>query len=171
MPLRTIMIFPKFDHMEIIEEIRKEYDPLFHLVKPHITLVFPFEDEITDADLENKLEKCLENMKSFRLVLHGIEKQENAYGHYLFLKVTEGVNELIKLHDMLYSGLWGTAIERKEYFSHMTIGKLSSTAELNTAFSKIETLDDLFETVVRTVSVEMIGKNGESIIIIEKQLH
>lgn len=32
MPLRTIMIFPKFDHMEIIEEIRKEYDPLFHLV-------------------------------------------------------------------------------------------------------------------------------------------
>lgn len=39
--LRTIMIFPQFDNEEIIQGIRKKYDPLYHLIKPHITLVFP----------------------------------------------------------------------------------------------------------------------------------
>ena len=39
---RTIMIFPKFSNMEIIDRIRRNYDPLADLVRPHITLVFPF---------------------------------------------------------------------------------------------------------------------------------
>lgn len=33
--LRTIMIFPQFDNMEIIDEIRALYDPLSGLVRPH----------------------------------------------------------------------------------------------------------------------------------------
>ena len=28
MPLKTIMIFPEFNNMDIIEKIRKQYDPL-----------------------------------------------------------------------------------------------------------------------------------------------
>ena len=43
---RTIMIFPKFSNQEIIDEIRKKYDPLYNLVKPHITLVFPFKSDM-----------------------------------------------------------------------------------------------------------------------------
>ena len=44
--LRTIMIFPEFENMEIIDNIRKKYDPLAELVRPHITLVFPFESQM-----------------------------------------------------------------------------------------------------------------------------
>lgn len=40
--IRTIMIFPEFEEMEIIDEIREKYDPLARLVRPHITIVFPF---------------------------------------------------------------------------------------------------------------------------------
>ena len=43
---RTIMIFPKFSNMEIIDRIRRNYDPLADLVRPHITLVFPFHSDI-----------------------------------------------------------------------------------------------------------------------------
>ncbi len=32
MSLRTIMIFPKFDNIDIIDEIREKYDPLAKLV-------------------------------------------------------------------------------------------------------------------------------------------
>ncbi len=40
MTVRTIMIFPEFKNMEIIDKIRNQYDPLANLVRPHITLVF-----------------------------------------------------------------------------------------------------------------------------------
>lgn len=49
---RTIMIFPQFDNIDVINSIRDKYDPLAKLVKPHITLVFPFDSEITNEQLE-----------------------------------------------------------------------------------------------------------------------
>ena len=38
MSLRTIMIFPEFDNINIIDEIREKYDPLAELVRPHMTV-------------------------------------------------------------------------------------------------------------------------------------
>jgi len=50
------MIFPEFENMEIIDNIRKQYDPLADLVRPHITLVFPFESPLSNMQLENCLQ-------------------------------------------------------------------------------------------------------------------
>jgi hypothetical protein len=36
---RDILIFPKFDNIDIINEVRNKYDRLANLVNPHITLV------------------------------------------------------------------------------------------------------------------------------------
>jgi len=47
MNMRTIMIFPEFENIDNINDIRKKYDPLADLVLPHITLVFPFDSELT----------------------------------------------------------------------------------------------------------------------------
>lgn len=35
---RDILIFPKFQNLYLIQEIRKKYDRLANLVEPHITL-------------------------------------------------------------------------------------------------------------------------------------
>jgi hypothetical protein len=35
------MIFPHFGNMQLIDNIRSNYDPLAEHVRPHITLVFP----------------------------------------------------------------------------------------------------------------------------------
>ena len=48
---RDILLFPKFDNMDIIEKIRKDSDKLYGIIQPHITIVFPFIDEISDDDL------------------------------------------------------------------------------------------------------------------------
>ena len=50
--LRTIMIFPQFNNIEIIDGIRDRYDPLAKLVRPHITLVFPFESEMLQGCMD-----------------------------------------------------------------------------------------------------------------------
>ena len=57
-----------------------------------------------------------------------------------------------------------------QYIPHMTIGKLPTIELLNNAFNDIKSIDDTFSTIVKKISVEMIGDNEESIIIIEKEL-
>ena len=51
MNLRTIMIFPTFENIEIINSIRDKYDPLANLVRPHITIVFPFESDMSNEEV------------------------------------------------------------------------------------------------------------------------
>ena len=43
---RDILIFPNFDNVEKIQEIRKKFDELYDLIPPHITIAFPFNSEI-----------------------------------------------------------------------------------------------------------------------------
>ena len=57
MAQRTIMIFPDFEQMEIIESIREKYDPLYQLVKTHITVVFPFDMDVSNEELSKILER------------------------------------------------------------------------------------------------------------------
>lgn len=86
MSLRTIMIFPEFENREIIDNIRKQYDPLYELVQPHITLVFPFESQISNEELAEILKVRLQGIKPFELKLGGISKQEDSFGNYLFFR-------------------------------------------------------------------------------------
>lgn len=170
MSLRTIMIFPEFNNMEIIDNIRKKYDPLAELVRPHITLVFPFESQMSNTELTDILNRRLQNVKPFVIKLKGISKHEDNFGNYLFLNVIQGIEEIRFIHQVLYDNEFKEFHMGVSYIPHMTIGNLSSVELLNKAFSEIKSVDDTFSTVVNKISVEMIGDNKESIIIIEKEL-
>ena len=61
---RDILIFPKFKNINRIQEIRNKFDKLANLIPPHITLVFPFSDSISDQELVNKLSNLLYNWSS-----------------------------------------------------------------------------------------------------------
>ena len=86
MSLRTIMIFPKFKDMDIIEDIRDRFDPLAKLVRPHITLVFPFEHDMSNEELTKILDNRLSEITPFDLEMHGFNKQAEEFGNYHFLK-------------------------------------------------------------------------------------
>lgn len=81
MSIRTIMIVPEFENMEIIDRIREKYDPLAQLVRPHITLVFPFENQMSNSEIAEVLERRLKNIKPFHLVMKGICRQSDRFGH------------------------------------------------------------------------------------------
>lgn len=166
---RTIMIFPEFSNRKVIDEIREKYDPLCHLVKPHITLVFPFKSDIPDAQLRTKLDESLQNARPFPLILQGISRQEDAYGNYIFLNVKTGVQELIQIHNDLYQNVFQKKYD-DVYVPHMTIGNLDSADKMEEAYHSIKGMNECFETIAEKVSVERIGEHGESIIIIEKNL-
>lgn len=170
MPYRTIIIFPKFNHMEIIDHIRKKYDPLADLIRPHITLVFPFHSDVSDSALGDFIQNAVTGIRPFGLQLRGIYKQEDIFGNYLFLNVTEGQKQLIQLHDRLYSGPLSPFSKKIAYFPHMTLGKLENRKSLNIAYEAVKNITQSFYTVINTVSVEKIGEKGESIILMEKKL-
>ena len=163
---RTIMIFPQLENVEIIDEIRDRYDPLAKLVRPHVTIVFPFESEMTNAELEEELSRSLNNVSPFELVLHGFSK---AMDNCLFLDVEKGKEIIEAIHDDLYSNRFkefdpGFAYE---YIPHVTVGKFDSEQDLNEAYEQVKDIDVSFQTIVKKISVEMIGEHEESIIAFE----
>jgi len=168
---RTIMIFPNFNNMKIIDGIRNKYDPLANKVKPHITLVFPFESEISNDEILRLLEIALRDIGTFKLKLSGFSKIKDKLGNYIFLNVTEGKDEIVKLHKLLYSGILEKFKTDYPYVPHMTVGKLQTKDELELVYDIVKKYKDIFEMVVDTVSVEVIGINEESKIEIEYKLY
>src|SRR5690606_8063868 len=134
MGFRTIMIFPEFENIDIINNIRKKYDPLAELVLPHITLVFPFESDITNEELKLHLKESLSNLQPFRIELEGFSKQINSFGNSLFLNVVQGVDEIKNIHDRLYKGRLKQFDAGYDYVPHITVGNLPSLDLLDIAF-------------------------------------
>ena len=165
--LRTIMIFPQFKNIEIINEIRNRYDPLAKLVRPHITLVFPFENEMSNEELEEKLVSSLKDVKPFELVLHGFSKTDD---NYLFLDIEKGKDIIEGIHDELYANHFKDYDLGLPYIPHMTVGKLNNDQELSNAYEYVKNIDVSFQTIVNKISVEMIGEHEESIIVFDRKL-
>jgi len=129
---RSIMIFPKFSNMGIIDEIRGKYDPLKSHVRPHITLVFPFISNIESSELKNHLKNVLSSIKSFRIVLKDITPVKS-FGNYLFLNIEKEKDEIIELHRRLYTGILEAYLPEwlklGGYHPHMTVGKIECEEE------------------------------------------
>ncbi len=129
-----------------------------------MTLVFAFESEISNDDLKNVIIKSLKDIKSFVVKLSGYSKNISQYGNYLFLDIINGYDNMIEIHNNLYENL--TFLKKPlNYIPHITVGNLKTEEEMNKAFLKICNLTDIFETIINEISVELIGSNEESIIL------
>lgn len=167
MKLRAIMIFPEFDNMEVIDKIREQYDPLANLVRPHITIVFPFDSNRSNEELKAVLENRLQSVKSFKLEMAGVSKHKDRFGNYLFLEVIRGKRELLYIHNILYQNEFSDYDLGLSYVPHITIGKMSEGRKLDDAYNKVKNMSETFCAIINKVSVEMIGNNEESIVVAE----
>ena len=136
--IRTIMIFLEFEEMEIIDGIREKYDPLAQLVRPHITIIFPFENQMSNKDITDILSERLKTIHPFGLVLNGISKQEDRFDNYLFLDVKEGSTEICTIHNILYENEFCEHNLGLDYKPHMTVGKLPTVDALNKAYEEVK---------------------------------
>ena len=121
---RDILIFPKFDNMDIIDDIRNKYDILANLVKPHITLAFPFKDEISNEDLISKLSVLLKNYSPFEVNFKGVSLSDD---NYILLNCIKGNKEILKLHDDIYEKIIPIHFKKSiKYIPHITLGQADS---------------------------------------------
>lgn len=153
---RDILIFPKFDNMNLIQEVRNKYDRLSNLVAPHITLAFPFKDEISNEELISKLSELLKEYSPFKVTFQGVSITDD---NYIFLNCIEGEEIINKLHDTIYDNILLIHLNKSiKYIPHITLGQADNIEEF-------KDFDYQFITIVDEVAIELIGEDEESILI------
>lgn len=161
---RDILIFPQFTNIEKIENIRKQYDELYKILPPHITLAFSFESSMSNDELKDRLMQVLKSVEPFEIVMSGVSlhKDENIKTNYIFLNVVSGVKEIKILHNEIYEKVLNQKMSF-EYIPHITLG--------TTENEQIEfELNNKFKTIVTKVFVEEIGENEKSNVLFEVDL-
>jgi 2'-5' RNA ligase len=155
---RAIVLFPKLAQIGLIEQFRQVYDPLAPLIPAHVTLVFPFECAISTEDLLLHMSNVAGQFHSFPLLLQGITGHMN---EYLFLNVKSGNDQLIALHDQLYTAALAPYLTAQEtYFPHLTVGRLSSTTTFVEALRQAQSITPSFETEVQEICAYRIKLDG-----------
>lgn len=153
---RDILIFPKFKNINLIQDIRKDYDRLVNLIPPHITLVFPFTDYIANDDLIKKIKECVKDIKPFKIKFKGVLLNNQ---NFIFLNCVYGNEEIINLHNKIYNEVLPTHLNKSViYTPHITLGKANN-------IDFLKNFEYEFEDIVDQIVIEEIGSNEESIII------
>ncbi|TYS14520.1 2'-5' RNA ligase family protein [Rossellomorea vietnamensis] len=157
---RSITIFPEFENGRLIDELRSKYDPLYQLIPPHITLVFPFTSDLTAEQLHAHIESVLLHEKLFSIKLQGVTGEGS---EYLFLNVKKGNDEIIRLHDLLYTGRLREFLFRElTYVPHLTVGRFNDTGDFKAALNETAQFTEEFTTTVNHIVVEKIEESGLS---------
>lgn len=163
---RDILIFPKFNNINKIQKVREQYDELFGVIMPHITLASPFKSKISNEQLKQKLIDIVKDVKPFFIRCKEItlRKDTKIDTYYIFLNIAEGKERINQIHGKIYKEiLKDVDINKYNYEPHITLGNTNNFNE------KIE-LNDEFETMVNSIVVETIGENEKSIIEFEIDL-
>lgn len=106
---------------EEINLLRRKYDPQFNLIEPHITIIFPVSDSINEAVLVTHIVDVLHDCKAFPVHLNGLKR---SWDNYLFLLLQEGNEEVIGLHEAMYTGILAPHHQSKIAFTpHVTLGR------------------------------------------------
>jgi 2'-5' RNA ligase len=170
MEKRVIVAFPRIENPAGWAEVlsaRERFDPLAGLVEPHLTLVSPFEDPMSDATLEQHVRTAISELKSFAVTLRDVTVHEN---EYLFLNVERGNDLLVELRDALYARPLAVHLSRTNIFvPHVTVGRLP-TKDLPAAIEATAGLTTAIAATVSSVSVYRIDADGRRPILLEVPL-
>lgn len=155
---RFMAVMPTLTGIESLVDLRQRFDPVASIVPPHITLVFPFESDLTAKAVRDHVEESVRGVGSFPIRLSGVTGSE---GEYLFLNVKQGNDTLIGLHDRLYTGTLRRFLSvEHSYLPHLTVGRLSSAEEFRESLTIAVAADLSFETEASAISVYLIESSG-----------
>ena len=105
---------------EPIGSFRRTHHPGAALFEPHLTVVFPVSAAIGFDAFREHVRSVVSRTPPFDIRLRGLDK---TWDHWLFLGVTEGRDEVIALHDDLYTGILRPHLwTERPYVPHVGLG-------------------------------------------------
>lgn len=103
-----------------LDAFRRKYDPRVAVTPPHVTFLFPVDASIGEREISDHIAAVIKNWKLFSITLEGAVL---SWDNLIFLTVSNGKSEIIKLHDQLYTGLLASHLRSDiEFIPHVTIG-------------------------------------------------
>lgn len=133
----AIVFFPHIN-TTTIEAFREKYDPMFGIISPHVTMVFPFKD-LEEQAVTQHVEQVITKREPFSIHLHGFTK---SFDQYLFLLIAEGKEEMYDLHDQLYTNILAPQLRTDiPFIPHLTLGFFQN--------EKNELKKDLYDKALR----------------------
>jgi len=130
-------------------------------VKPHITLVYPFEYS-DQKKLKEHIKKSISKIKPFKISFEDLKKSKREY--YLYLLVKKGKPIIVNLQRKLNSGLldFPKKINVFEWPPHITLRIFKNKKEINDYIQKIKDKRIKFEFNVN--KIQLVGLKGNKII-------
>lgn len=105
---------------EPIGPFRRVHYPDADLFGPHLTVVFPVPSTIGFDPFREHVRGIVSRTPPFDIRLRGLDK---TWDHWLFLAVAEGGDEVIALHDDLYTGILRPHLwTERPYVPHVGLG-------------------------------------------------
>ena len=154
---RDVLIMVDFPNIGKIKAIQKKYYDMADKVEPHIAVTFPFDSDMSDEELYEKLSRIVEKYKPFRITCHGVSTPAGE-SNYRFLNVVENREIIKNMSDDIYMSIIPGELEHRDkhnYVPHISLANMPLDEEIE--------LDDTFEMTVDSLYVERIGSNDESI--------
>jgi 2'-5' RNA ligase len=147
----AIVTFPVTPGIERIEFLRRLFDPLARVIPAHVTLVFPFESQLPAATLRAHVEQMSIGTRPFDVELNDVTVVDD---EYVFLDVGSGREQLIELHDRLYTGPLARHLSDRHVFRpHITLGRLREPEALATAVAEARECLPATTAVVRELTI------------------
>ena len=154
---RDILIMVKFPNIDKIKDIQKKYYDIADKIEPHIAVTFPFDSDISDEELYEKLISVAEKYKPFKITCHGVSTPV-AESNYRFLNIIENKDIIKNMSDDIYKNIIPEHLEYRDkynYDPHISLADMPLDEEIK--------LDETFEMIVDSLYVERIGSNDESV--------
>lgn len=165
-----MVAFPRIQSVHEWAEVlsvRDRFDPLARKIPAHITLVFPFESAMSDFELETHLRELVAQSRRFSVIFQGITAHEN---EYLFLNIRRGNDEVMQLHDVLYSGALAMHhVRRHTFVPHVTIGRVRSE-EIQEALDATAGVNRPIKANIETIAVYAVQGDGVRPVLFELEL-
>jgi len=135
-------------------------------MEPHITVIFPFESDLSDEALIEHVSTKIASMTSFDASLY---PQPTSESGYVYFPIDVGVEQVAALHNFLYVGPLAQFRRDCSYTPHVTIGR-ARLGKAQQILEEATKLDIETEFGISRLKIERIGTHGESEIISQLNL-
>lgn len=160
--LRSVLIFPQLNDRFTINRIRQRYDDLYEHIAPHISLVFPFDNELTDETIIQVVSDVIKKQQQFKLRLTVVSGDPK--NGYVWLVVDQGSKILTELHDALYAEPILNPYYREDlpYQPHVTVAQGLSQLQAEQLLIELQNETYDLTATITEVAIEHILENSDS---------
>jgi 2'-5' RNA ligase len=162
LPRRSIVWFPDFADAALltrIDRFRRAHDPLHLKVAPHVALVFPFNANLSVAQVASHIKRTIAGWPHIPVTFHGTSSVANKF---VLLMCELRSDALTELHNQLYRGVLKQFLRDDiSYSPHITLGAAESSTATDAILAEAELIfRDTTEATLRALSILTQHENG-----------